>query len=177
MSILRLSRHSRMASTVMIALILFMIVPSRVSADDEPVAVKNIKWVLRRNTVVITYELQGPLNESYEIGLTLLRESNASFQFVPKSVSGDIGSVELVKSDCEIRWDLTKDVPSGLKGEDFYFEITVTPAGGGWGTAATIMALIGAGIVAIVVLRFAEKAPPEETTTALPVPPPRPTVP
>lgn len=177
MSILGLSRHSRMASTVMIALILFMIMPSRVLANDEPIAVQNIKWVLRGNTVVITYEVQGPLNKSYEVGLVLLREGSADFKFAPKTVTGDIGIIELTKPNCEIKWDLTNDFPMGLKGEDFYFEITVTPAGDGWGTAETVIALIGVGIVAIVVLRFAEKAPAEETTTALPVPPPRPNVP
>ena len=74
--------------------------------QDEKGKIENAEWRLAGEVVVITYDLVSDPNLSYEVRVTLTRESNKSFRLVPRSVTGAVGKGKFAGSRMEIRWEI-----------------------------------------------------------------------
>ena len=91
---------------------------------DQNIRVENVNWKVEGDRVLITYDLIGPLDQTFFITVKLFRESVSSFKLIPRKTSGDVGKGKFAGKNRVIYWDYLKDVPGGLQGEDFYFEIS-----------------------------------------------------
>jgi hypothetical protein len=96
------------------------------SSVKDDMTIKNIRWEVQGETVVITYDLYAPLSDKCDVVVVLRRESDKSFEYRPKSASGSVGKGIFAGKNLVIRWSYLKDIPAGLTGEDYYFEITAT---------------------------------------------------
>ena len=142
--------------------------------QDEKGKIENAEWRLAGEVVLITYDLVSDPNLSYEVRVTLTRESNKSFRLVPRSVTGAVGKGKFAGSRMEIRWEYKKDVPQGLEGEDYSFEfvVNVIREEGGSSWIYYVGGLGLAGVAAGVLLGGKKESPAATTTgTNLPTPP------
>ncbi len=156
--------------------LLFLMASSAVSvAQDQPtrqIAVENQEWTVHGDTVIITYDLVAPANETYKVTVFLCNEENPSFRIEPDNVKGDIGQGNFAGKGRTIIWNYRKDLPSGLEGGGYYFTITADRASGfpwlyvGAGTVAA------AGAAIYFISKKEEQATP--TPQGVPLPPPRP---
>lgn len=130
----------------------------------------NVRFVVAERKVIINYDLIGEAGEEYQVSMFLKKESDSSRSYRPKLVSGAIGEGIPTGSGREIVWDLFKEIPNGLEGNDFYFVVTIEEEPGKfpWWTGA---AVVGAGLIGLLVLSGGSDVKKEST---LPSPPGRP---
>jgi hypothetical protein len=168
-----LHRRPLIFGLVLFLLCMLIDVPvfARTEDEGEP-HVTNVNWTIDGEDIIITYDLVAPINTTYDIGLTMLREGSPTFSVVPRSVEGDVGQGDFSGAGKTIRWHFRSDVPEGLYGEGYYFQITVKPVGGGlpWYTVALGVAVLG-GVVALLAGKKGEDA---TKSSELPNPPVRP---
>jgi hypothetical protein len=180
MSISKLSNYRRrIISFVFLPLLAYLLhVPAFASQKIEgDIRVENIEWIVQEGAILITYDIIGPLAESYDVEIVLLREKDKSFRFVPKAVIGDIGAVKSAGLKKQIRWQYKKDFPQGLQGDDFYFEVTVDQVGGSsWFLYVLGIAAVGGGAAYFAMKKSDNpvSSPTTDATTGLPTPPIRP---
>lgn len=112
--------------------------------------ISNVSFEPIPDKVIIYYDLEGDAGKEYEVSLTLKREKYAEFQFMPKSVSGDIGEGKFVGKNRKILWEVTKDYHIDPEAADYYFEIEVNPVSTGiaWFYYAGA-AVLGGGAAAV----------------------------
>ncbi len=140
---------------------------------DETIRVTNQIVRIEGDVALISYDLEAPEGSSYVVTIELRRESDPSFSLVPSNLAGDIGDVKGPGTRKLIRWDYLRDFPIGLRGEDFYFKIDVSRAGGfPWLWVALGSAAVAGGVVAIIAGKSSSPAP-QPGTTELPLPPAR----
>lgn len=99
-------------------------------------------------------EAEDASQQEFKISLALRRDSDELFRYVPRRVSGDIGTVRGAGKNKKILWDMGKEFQEGLNGSDFYFEVrsalivqedmTMWWVGGA--------AILGAGLTTLVLL-------------------------
>jgi len=164
---------------LLVLLLSVQLFPPRLFADDDlALAVSNVKFELAGNVVYIVYDIQAPAaTKMCRVSLTLFRESDPGFVYRPVNVSGDIGPVIVLGGQRRILWEMAKELPAGLPGDDYFFvveaavikeETASTPwlwVGGG--------ALLVGGIVTYLVLSGGEETQ-TITPTGFPAPPGRP---
>jgi hypothetical protein len=144
-----------------------------VPQDEIKVTLKAVE--VKPDHIVITYELIAPATESYEVSLVLLKEGSPSFKVPVRAASGDIGEGNFSGGARQVRWEFAKDYPTGLGGDGFYFEITVTKV-----SRSNLLYYIGGGLVAVVGAAVLlgggkkEGAASLPSPTELPAPPSRP---
>lgn len=110
----------------------------------------NVKFVPHDGKVLISYDLLGDPGETYRVGVILKKESDSTRSYKPKLISGAVGEGVLPGRDREILWDLSKEIPAGLEGSDYYFVITAEEEGGfPWWAGA---AIVSAGILGVLML-------------------------
>jgi hypothetical protein len=114
-------------------------------------------WSPSGDVAIITYQLSASREKSYDVNIVLRRESDKSFAVIPRSVSGDVGVGKFAAGVRQIRWNFKKDVPQGLTGDDYWFDITAREvvesggsnwwiyAGGGAAVVAGVIVLVGGG--------------------------------
>jgi hypothetical protein len=85
--------------------------------------VENVRFVPSGSYVTIKYNLLGPKNATYAVRLMLRRTTDESYEYIPRDVSGDVGTGILPGKDRQIIWGIRDEYPAGFKGDDFYFEI------------------------------------------------------
>jgi len=139
--------------------------------DEQPAEVARVGWKVEGEIVVISYDLVAPANTEYEVSVVLKDSDNVLFSFIPHAVSGDVGRVATAGTNKEIRWEYKKDFPDGLPGENYYFEVSAVPAGGGFPWLWVGIGLAAAGGAAVVLGAKKESGGGE---TVLPLPPGRP---
>ena len=178
---MRISRVYRLRRRIVAALIIPLLLwgvdasafVKVVPQDEIKVTIKAVE--VKPDHIVITYELVASATESYEVSLVLLKEGSPSFKVPVRAASGDIGEGNFSGGARQVRWEFAKDYPTGLGGDGFYFEITVTKVSG-----SNLLYYIGGGLVAIVgavaILGGGKKegAASSPTPTELPAPPSRP---
>lgn len=101
---------------------------------SQEISVSNLSYTMQDSNVVVHYDLNGPADKSYKVLLVLKRRSEPYFKMLPKNVIGQVGEGDFAGKDREIVWHLYRDVPNGLEGEDYYFEVTaamIVPDHGG----------------------------------------------
>lgn len=106
------------------------------SCFSQEISVTNVSYSMRDSDVVVHYDLNGPIDKQYKIQLILRRESQSSFKMLPMDISGDVGTGTFSGQNREIVWHLYEDIPYGLDGNDFYFEVNATLLGAEKGGAS-----------------------------------------
>jgi hypothetical protein len=110
--------------------LLLVIAPARLlGQEEEPSAVRieNSAFSMLRDTVIITFRLVAPEDESYNIGVRLRKGDDTAFAIVPRSLVGAVGEVR-GGGDRVILWDYRRDVPETFSySDDYWFEITAVP--------------------------------------------------
>jgi hypothetical protein len=90
-------------------------------------AVENVDFSISQGgTIVVRYDLLG--KGDYTVSLLLLGLDGAGIR--PLSLSGAVGPTK-PGSDLVIVWDVLRDFPDGLVGNDYVFEISASQIGGG----------------------------------------------
>ena len=92
----------------------------------EDIAVKNVRFEIAGNRILITYDLTGPSDQAYAIRVTLKRRQIPSYEYLPKTIAGDVGEGKYSGTGRQIYWDMLRDNPGGLDGDDYYFRIEAT---------------------------------------------------
>lgn len=159
----------RIALLLLGAMMLHLAAPAAAFAQDDPRAV-NIRFIVTGQKVIITYDLEGERNKKYAVSVFLRKESDSTRSYRPRTVSGAVGENVTAGTDQEIVWDLHKDIPAGLEGNDYYFVIAVEEQSSGfpWWVGA---AVVGAGLMSLLVFSTGTEEKKEST---LPPPPGRP---
>lgn len=176
MSIQRFAGRQRGTSGVLILAFLVALAdyPAIARPGADPVIrISNQDVRVEGGVAFISYDLEAPEGGTYVIAVELRRENDPSFSLIPSYVTGDIGEVKSPGPRKLIRWEYLRSFPFGLHGEDFYFRIEVSHAGGfpwlwvGLGSAAAA----GAVVVILAGKSSTTSAPPG--TQELPLPPAR----
>ncbi len=113
---------------------------------SQEITLTNVSYSMRDSDVVVHYDLNGPTDKPYKVQLVLRRESQPFFKMLPKYISGDAGTGSFSGNNKEIVWHLYDEIPYGLDGEDFYFEVNATLMGVAKG-GASWMYYVGGAIV------------------------------
>lgn len=117
------------------------------SGRAQGVSVSNVYYAMKDSDAVVHYDLTGPADKPYKVQLVLRRENLSSFRMQPIDVNGDVGTEEHPGKNKEIVWHLYKDVPYGLDGDDYYFEVAVTRLGVKKGGSSWLL-YVGSAVVA-----------------------------
>ncbi len=146
-------------------------------AADRP-RLENIRFEVAGRMVYIYYDLIAPTDRTYTVRVTLRRGGNTSFQYKPVNVAGDVGSGVYPGVNRRIAWNISKEFPNGLEGEDLYFVVeTDEPPGEGIPAGYFIAGgavLIGGIVTAIILSNRTQNQPPSSGPSAFPPPPGRP---
>jgi hypothetical protein len=173
---MRISRMGRLARPIIVVIFLplmLFLLNVRLTAQDRPAKIENARWEVSGDVVVITYDLVGDSDLSYDVNITLTRESDKNFKIVPVSVSGAIGKGKHAGLRMEIRWNFKKDVTQGLSGDDysFVFNVQVLKAEGG----SNLLYYLAGGAVlvggAAVLVLSGSKSSETSASSGLPSPP------
>jgi hypothetical protein len=176
MSIQGFAARQRGTSCILIVafLVAFADIPAiaRTGGENE-VRVSNQDVRIEGDIAFISYDLEGPEGGTYIISVELRREHDPSFILVPSDLTGDIGEVKPGGIRKLIRWEYLRDLPIGIRGEDYYFKIEVIrPGGFPWLWVGLGSAAAAGGVIAILARRSsASPAPPG--AQVLPLPPAR----
>jgi hypothetical protein len=142
---------------------------SRVCAQDTA-KVNNARYEVLGTKVVVHYDLVGPVDGTYRVKVSLRKERDQSFLYLPRLVSGDDGEVKS-SGKKQIDWDFLSEFPGGLEGEDFYFvvEAELVPSKSTlWYWVAGGAVLVG-GAAAILLSKGSTTATTQDNGFALPV--------
>jgi hypothetical protein len=163
---------------VVLAVVLFLqAAPVVLAQEEEPLSVTNVRFELSGVIVRVEYDLGGAADRVYRISLYIRRENDPMFQYRPVNVAGDIGQVVFPGEKKKVTWEITKEFPVGLEGDDYYFVVQAekTPeessdtlwwVGGG-------AAVVG-GVVAIILLSKGSGGSTPPAASQFPYPPGRP---
>lgn len=114
---------------------------------SQEITVTNVSYSVKDSNIVVHYDLSGPADKECKVQVILRRETQAFFKMSPKSVTGDVGTGNFFGENRQIVWHLYEDVPYGLDGNDYYFEINATLLGAEKGGASWLYYAGGALIV------------------------------
>jgi hypothetical protein len=169
-----LSRYERPIILGLLPLLLLLLVGVPVRAQTKAEAqITNLKWKTKDDVIVITYDLNESTENNYDVSVILKREGTPDFSVVPLAIEGDIGTGPYAGPNREARWYFRRDIPQGLLGTGYYFEIhvkTVKPHSNLLYYVVGAVAVTG-GLVALLVSRGQDTSVP---VLELPTPPGRP---
>ena len=179
MKILNMTKSIRPITVLLLPILMIFLLGGTAFGQERQDAkgkIENAQWKVSGDVVVITYDLVSDTAISYEVHVTLTRESNRSFKLVPKSATGAVGKGKFAGSRMEIRWEYKKDVPEGLEGDDYSFEFVVNvirEEGGGSNWLYYVGGVGLAGVAAAVLLGGKKESAASSTGTTgqLPTPP------
>ncbi|HUI29859.1 MAG TPA: hypothetical protein VLX91_06550 [Candidatus Acidoferrales bacterium] len=144
-------------------------------AFSQEVTVSNVSFSMRDSDVVVHYDLNGPADGNYQVRLILRRESQSFFKMFPKDIEGDVGTGAFSGRNREIVWRLYEDVPHGLDGDDYYFEVNAALQRVEKGGGASWLYYVGGALVAGgAVVYFGTDLFKKSGGSQLPTPPLRP---
>ena len=104
-----------------IVMIIFLITTPKFFSQEKI----NSSFEVSENKIIITYELQGDVNQDYEISVVLKRSLASAFLYPPDSLSGAIGIGKYAGGNRTIIWKLSeKEKIMFSNGEDYFFEVT-----------------------------------------------------
>ncbi len=146
--------HNRPRPLVPMAMCAILLMISSVPGRAQQSGNVSATWSLVGDEVLITYQLNAPRSKTYEVSVILKRETDPNFAVIPRAVSGDVGTGKFAAGARQIRWDYLKDIPEGLTGSGYWFEITANEVVEEGGSSWWIYAAGGAAAVtgAIVLL-------------------------
>jgi hypothetical protein len=141
-------------------------------AQDVPGRIENARWEVSGDIVTITYDLIGDANLTYDVRITLTRESDRNVKIVPLSVTGAISRGKHAGLRNVIRWQYKIDVPQGISGDDYAFVFNIQIIREGGGSNLLYYLAGGAAVVggaALLLLSGSKQA--ASSTSGLPSPP------
>jgi hypothetical protein len=180
-SAMKIAKYFLRERLVMILSLIVIITPvvfsQSISNSKDGDVAENVEYKVANGKVIITYDLPGSTDQLYDVSLILKRTSNVEDAYEPKSVSGDIGEERYGGKNKQIIWEIKKDFPEGLTGEDFYFIIRAEKINEGsnilmW--AGFGLAAVAAVVTYVVVGEESESASTQNPGSSFPLPPGRP---
>ena len=93
------------------------------SLFSQQLSVKNVRFESNGNIVKIHYDLSGLPDKKYKISLKLSNDNGISYNIRPKTTEGDVGKNIRAGNNKEIKWNMYKDFPDGLAGDEFVFAV------------------------------------------------------
>lgn len=141
---------------------------------SQEITVTNVTFTMRDSDVVVHYDLNGPTDDPYKVEMVLRRESQPFFKMLPKDITCDAGTGAFSGKNREIVWHLYEDVPFGLDGDDYYFEVNATLLAAKKGGTSWLY-YVGGAIIGGAALYFGpDLLKKTGGETQLPLPPSRP---
>jgi hypothetical protein len=117
-------RSKYLCYLLIVSMLMPSVAPSSVRSVEN-VKVLNVRFEIVGTKIVVRYDLEGEANKDYTVKIILRREHNQSFLHIPKSVAGEIGEGRFAGQNRQVTWDVLKEFPQGLEGDDYYFVIEV----------------------------------------------------
>ena len=136
--------------------------------------VTGVSYSMKDSDVVVHYNLAGPADKPYEVRLVLKRQTQPFFKMMPIDVSGDVGTDVHPGQNKTIVWQMYKDVPYGLDGDDFYFEVSVTRLGEKKSGTSWLLYVGGAIVGGAAAVYFGTDLFHKSSGSSIPSPPLRP---
>jgi hypothetical protein len=99
------------------------LMPTQMARAADDIKVRNVSFRLIGTRIAVNYDIEGPESGIYRTRLTLRRESDTTFIFIPRMVTGDIGEGVYGGTNKQINWDFLTEFPGGLEGSDYYFVV------------------------------------------------------
>ena len=96
-------------------------IPLTVARAQDKVEVSNVRFQVSGKLIIINYDLQGPADREYRIGVTLKRKKDQTFQYTPISAEGDIGEECHIGNNKQIVWDMSKEFQQDLDADNSFF--------------------------------------------------------
>jgi hypothetical protein len=106
---------------------------------------KNVEYQVSDGRVYITYDLSGSPDQLFDVTLKLKRLSNLKVEIQPETVFGDVGEGNFAGENRRIVWDINKDFPQELSGEDYYFTVQAEKISEG----PNVLMWVGIGLAAV----------------------------
>ena len=135
MFIQRMTAFDRQTAGCLLLPLIFMLLglppEGRSGEPGGEIKVENIQPRQEGSFVIITYDLVGPEDETYDVELTLIYAGDPSLIITPASVTGDVGKGRFAGIARRIVWDFRKDYPQGFRGEEYQFRVTAEIVSGG----------------------------------------------
>lgn len=152
----RLVRHCKAVAYITAFLIVMLNVGPAYSMDSHGarVDVSNVRVTISGLRVIVTYDLAGSPYKEYNVALVLRNRNNASFRYIPKMLSGDVGTGKYAGKNKEIVWDMTREFPQGLQGNGYYFVVDAEEAGGSANSIGLFTWIGGAAVVVAAVVAY-----------------------
>jgi hypothetical protein len=120
--------------------------------EESKGAFKNEKAVVRGDTVLISFRLDAPADETYRISITLKKRDDPSFGRPLRFVRGDVGEGEFGQKSCRVIWLFKRELSEAELGEEYGFELTCVLVEHGmpwWVYAGGGAAAVTAGVILI----------------------------
>lgn len=173
MRIASLLRWERVIVLMLSTPLLSFLLDAQAFAGDDTYRVTRVDWWIVLDEVIVSYDLDGSVDETYKVQLVLRRDGDISFSYVPTAVVGNVGEGKYAGRNNQIRWLYKKDAPQGFVGDDYYFDVVADrPGGFPWLYVAGAGAVGGVLVALLGGKKTDEVIPPPPTK--LPFPPPRP---
>lgn len=115
--------HNKFNKFYLIIIFTIFISPGSLSQVLDSINM-NIRLEIKEGTVTIFYDLIGPTEIEYNIGVAIKREKDKNFIHIPQDIAGDNGKGYYAGKNRKIIWNYSKEFPAGL--EDAYFELTTS---------------------------------------------------
>ncbi|MBF8295692.1 MAG: hypothetical protein HW389_2237 [Bacteroidetes bacterium] len=135
----------RSLCVVLVSLLLMEPLTPALARSGEDIAVVNVRFQVSGNKIVVSYDLTGPSDRDYSIKLILRRKQVPSYEYAPKALAGDYGVGKFGGSGRQITWEILREYPNGLEGDDFYFHIEATLSSSG----SNLLYYLGGGAAAV----------------------------
>jgi len=122
----------------------------KAAAGDVKGAFRNEKAIVRGDTVVITFKLDAPADETYQVSIRLRKRNDPGFSRVLRLVSGDVGEGEFGQKSCRVTWLFRRELSEADLGEEYSFELTCELVESGfpwWVYAGGGAAAVTAGVI------------------------------
>ena len=91
--------------------------------EAQDIDVTGVRFEERGDTVIVRYELHGTPGKKYRVNLLLSDNGGDSFTIHPSTLWGDVGRHVTQGTDKVIYWNVKRDIPQGLHGDDFVFAV------------------------------------------------------
>jgi hypothetical protein len=85
--------------------------------------VRNVRFEDNDETISVYYDLDGMMEKSYNVSITLSDDFGNTFKVKPKAITGDVGKNIKPGKDKTIIWYVKEDFPDGLSGQGFVFAV------------------------------------------------------
>jgi hypothetical protein len=114
----------KMMRVVLAVVILAETMPLAVAfGEGSGTSIDNVRFEASADLIKIYYDLNAPVDMVHDVRITLRRESDITFSYRPLNTTGDVGTIVFPGQKRRIVWEILKEFPDGLQGDDFYFVV------------------------------------------------------